>query len=84
MIHFGKDIRNTGQTPPPSDYEGTETDWHEDATADTGTSHAIPGRGFLVLCEWCEDAFFARTKTEAMALFRDHESKMLGIVEHSA
>lgn len=83
MIHFGKDIRNTVQVTVdiPSGEEPTVQqvrDWHQDATADTGTSHALPGRGYLVLCEWCEDAFFASSKAEAMNLFWAHEDSMMG------
>jgi hypothetical protein len=88
VIHFGKDIRNTTQHPAETASGDDPTvqqvkDWHQDATADTDTSHTIPGRGYLILCEWCEDAFFARTAAEATALFRDHEGRMLGIMEGS-
>ena len=74
-IRYGSGIRNTGFIERPSDF--TDEDWHADASADTGTSHTLPGRVFLVQCEWCPKAFAARTKAEAMAMFREHESTML-------
>lgn len=51
-------------------------DWHRDAMADTGTSHSLHGRLYVVQCEWCPEAFAAPTKAEAMVLFRKHEADM--------
>jgi hypothetical protein len=55
----------------------TQGDWHQSAAGDTGTSHTLPGRLYIVQCEWCPEAFAAPTKGQAMKMFRAHEDDML-------
>lgn len=50
---------------------------HLDAIADTGTSHILHPRQYVVKCEWCPAVFFANTKRQAMADFREHESERI-------
>jgi hypothetical protein len=74
-IHYGRTVRNSG--PSGTAPEGfTSKQWHQDASADTGTSYLVPGRLYIVQCEWCPDAFAAETKEEAMILFWQHEDEM--------
>ena len=78
-LTYAPNVRNGGSgRTAPGDLD--EHDWHQTATADTGTSHTLPGRLYVVQCEWCSNAFAARTKVEALALFRTHEAEMLGAV----
>ena len=65
-----------GRTPK-TDESWTEKDWHQAATADTGTSHCRIGRVYVIQCEWCDAAFAAETASEAMKMFRLHELEML-------
>lgn len=77
-ITYGRDVRRTG--PSGTAPEGCdEKSWHQEASGDTGTSHTLPGRLFIVQCEWCPEAFAASTKAEAMAMFREHEAQMLSV-----
>lgn len=78
-LHYARDIRNGGHHPAP---DGTsERDWHQDAIGDTHTSHTLPGRLYIVQCEWCPEAFAANTKAVAMSMFREHEDAMLSLHE---
>jgi len=75
-LHYAPGVRNSGPSKLAPD--GWRDDvWHQDATGDTGTSHTLPGRLFIVQCEWCDDAFAAYGKAEALAMFREHEKAML-------
>jgi hypothetical protein len=61
---------------------GTPRHGTKDASGDTGTSHTLPGRLYIVQCEWCPEAFAAHTKVEAMAMFRKHEAEMSTAVDN--
>lgn len=77
-IHYGRTVRNSGPSKPPEPGMSLTglRHWHQDASADTGTSHTLPGRLYIVQCEWCPEAFAAPTKAEAMDMFREHEEEM--------
>lgn len=71
LLHYGRTVRNGVHTDRPDGF--TDVEWHLSAMADTGTSHNLPGRLYIVQCEWCPKAFAAETKAEAMQMFRAHE-----------
>lgn len=73
-VTYAKDVRNSGGREIPEGWGPGE--YHQASVADTGTSHTLPGRLYVVQCEWCPDAFAAKTKAEAMSLFRQHEHQM--------
>lgn len=75
-LFYAPNVRNGGHTGRPDGF--TEKQWHQDATADTGVSHTLPGRLYIVQCEWCPKAFAAQSKAGAMAMFRRHEDEMSG------
>jgi len=50
---------------------------HLDAIADTGTSHTLHPRQYVVRCAWCPAIFFSSTKADAMEQFRAHEQERL-------
>ena len=76
-LNYAPDVRNTG--PSNTAPEGwTEESWHQDAAGDAGTSHSLPGRLYVVQCEWCPEAFAAYTKPKAMSMFQEHEAAMFG------
>jgi hypothetical protein len=54
----------------------SEADWHQTASADSGTSHTLLGRQYVVACEWCPEVFYGPTKAEAVWNFRLHEDEM--------
>lgn len=70
-LHYGRDVRNGVHTNRPDGF--TDSAWHRAAMADAGASHNLPGRLYIVQCEWCPKAFAANTKAEAMDMFREHE-----------
>lgn len=74
-VRYGRGIRNGGHTAAPDGF--TDAQWHQDAMGDTGTSHTMPGRLYVVQCEWCPAAFAARTRDEALSMFREHEYERL-------
>lgn len=78
-LHHAPNVRNGLSTEAPSDDFTTEQ-WHQAAIDDTGFSHNLPGRLYIVQCEWCPEAFAAKTKAEALAMFRVHEQQMLDAV----
>lgn len=55
----------------------TPNAWHRMAIRESGFSYNLPGRLYVVQCEWCPEAFAAYTKVEAMELFEKHESSMV-------
>lgn len=75
-LFYAPNVRNGGHTGRPDGF--TEKQWHQDAAADTGFSHTLPGRLYIVQCEWCPKAFAAQSKAGAMAMFRRHEDEMSG------
>lgn len=75
-VRYAPNLLNTG--PSNTMPEGfTDAQWHVDASGDTGTSHILAGRLYIVQCEWCPEAFAARTKAEAVAMFREHEDAIM-------
>lgn len=76
-LHYANDVRNAGMGNLPPDESWPVDEWHRSASADTGTSHTLPGRLYVVQCEWCDEAFAAHTKAKAMQMFRVHETAML-------
>ncbi|MBB2956808.1 hypothetical protein [Pseudoclavibacter helvolus] len=76
-VVFAGGARNTGSRSRPDGDEFTDAQWHQYAIGDSGTSHTLPGRLYVVQCEWCPLTFAAPTKVEAMALFRAHEEEVL-------
>lgn len=74
-LKYAPNVRNGVSAHVPEGWG--KKDWHQSATGDAGTSHTLPGRLYVVQCEWCPDAFGAYTKAEAMAMFRRHEKVML-------
>ena len=58
------------------DYDSSEA-WHADAIGDSGVSHTLVGRRYVVACQWCRCVFIAESKNRTMAMFRDHETEML-------
>ena len=74
-LNYGRGIPNRGYNGCPEGW--AEHDWHQSAIGDANTSHTLPGRLYIVQCEWCPEAFAANTKAEAMGMFRKHESEML-------
>jgi len=73
-IHYAANVKNALRAEAP--YGITVRKWHQSAIGDTHTSHTLPGRLYVVQCEWCPEAFAAHTKAEAMAMFRVHEAEM--------
>ncbi|QIK63817.1 hypothetical protein G7068_11925 [Leucobacter viscericola] len=74
-LFYAPKVRNGSVTAAPEGF--SQARWHQSAIGDTGCSHNLPGRLYVVQCEWCPKAFAANTKTEAMDMFREHESEML-------
>lgn len=70
-VTYAGDIKAGFHIAAPEGF--TDSEWHASASGDTHTSHTIPGRVFLVQCEWCPAAFAGLTKDSAMRLFREHE-----------
>lgn len=79
-LHYAQNVRNTGPSNVAETFGFEDADWHQAASGDTGTSHTLPGRLYIVQCEWCPEAFAAKTKGEAMDMFRAHEDSMLNPV----
>lgn len=52
-----------------------DADWHEAASADTGTSHVRLDSVSIVACEWCDRIFVGETPAAAMSMFREHEAE---------
>lgn len=73
-INYAGNVRSGAKGHVPDGWEARR--WHQQAMADAGTSHTLPGRLYVVQCEWCPEAFAANTKAEAMAMFRRHEDDM--------
>ena len=77
VVHYSPDMRRAPIVNPAS--EGWDHhDWHAAGVADTGASHVLVGRPYVVACEWCPEVFLAETAARAMSMFRAHESQMLG------
>lgn len=74
-LNYHPGIRQRGYNEAPQGWSAH--DWHQTAAGDTGTSHTLPGRLYIVQCEWCPEAFAALNKSDAMQMFRKHESEML-------
>lgn len=75
-LNYHSSVRQRGYNTPPNEGWGNE-EWHQSAIGDTHTSHTLPGRLYIVQCEWCPEAFAAPTKSDAMTMFRTHETAML-------
>jgi len=75
-LNYAGDIRNTGSRYSRPD-GWADAEWHKSAIADSGASHTLPGRLYIVQCEWCPEAFAANTKADAMSMFREHEAALL-------
>jgi len=73
---YATEVHGAGYIEPPSD-EWTLEAWHQDAIADSRSSHKLIGRAYVVQCEWCPAVFIAHTKATAMEIFRAHEQLML-------
>lgn len=75
MINYADNVKQGFYRSGPR----TETQdvWHRMAIQESGVSHNLPGRLYVVQCEWCPEAFAAYTKAEAMELFEKHESSMI-------
>lgn len=74
-LHYGAGIKNCQPSNVASTFGFDSHDWHQSASGDTGTSHLLPGRLYIVQCQWCYEAFAALTKDEAMEMFRAHEEE---------
>jgi hypothetical protein len=75
-LNYHPGVRQQGYNTPPNEGWGNE-EWHQSAIGDTHTSHTLPGRLYIVQCEWCPEAFAAPNKSGAMEMFRAHEKEML-------
>lgn len=76
-LRYAQNIRGGGPSNTAETYGWpSNADWHVTASNDSGSSHILNGRLYIVQCLWCEDAFAADTKGEAMGMFRTHESAM--------
>jgi hypothetical protein len=75
-LNYARNVRGAGPTNTAS-HGRTEAEHHQDCIGDAGTSHTLPGRLYVVQCEWCPEAFAAHTKAVAMIMFRRHEEEML-------
>ena len=73
-VNYHTTVRQQGHRTAPEGWD--EKRWHQDAMQDAGTSHTLPGQLYVVQCEWCEEAFAAPHKREAMEMFRKHEAEM--------
>lgn len=75
-LHYAQNVKNGGYgIAAPEGF--TSKQWHQDAIADTGTSHTRPGRLYIIQCEWCDEAFAANTAGESESMFLKHEEEML-------
>lgn len=74
-INYAGDVQQGGVGYVPDGWDAAQ--WHRSALGHTNTSHTLPGRLYIVQCEWCSEAFAAHTKAKAMEMFRTHETEML-------
>lgn len=49
---------------------------HIDAWADTGDGYRNLGKRHILQCLWCDKYFDGRTKAEALAKYREHETQV--------
>lgn len=54
----------------------TDAQWHQEATADSGTDHVRYSKQHVIVCEWCDCVVFAPTLGEAATRFMAHRNEM--------